>query len=95
MISPLKHGPTATGWHLNWIIDLYGWAMKADRITSNDGVNGILIIEEIDQKPSSLNAIPTLYEFKQIIPQTPNLRHYPQSVNCPGRRIAKPDRSSP
>lgn len=33
----------------SWLLDLYGWAMRADRITPTGGVRGIVLVDEIDQ----------------------------------------------
>ena len=34
---------------LAWLLDLYGWAMRADRVQPNGGIEGILLIDEIEQ----------------------------------------------
>ena len=33
----------------NWILDLYGWAIRAGEITASGGVSGILLIDELEQ----------------------------------------------
>jgi len=41
----------ADGYRLtfNWMIDLYGWAMQAEAVTETGGVQGILLLDEIEQ----------------------------------------------
>jgi predicted ATPase len=41
----------ADGYRLTfaWLLDLYGWAIRADRITPDGGIDGILLIDEIEQ----------------------------------------------
>lgn len=41
----------ADGYRLtfSWLLDLYGWAMRADRITPSGGIRGIVLVDEVDQ----------------------------------------------
>jgi PAS domain-containing protein len=41
----------ADGYRLtfSWLLDLYGWAMRADRIDDEGRVHGILLIDEVEQ----------------------------------------------
>ncbi|MCP4351470.1 MAG: AAA family ATPase [Desulfobacterales bacterium] len=32
-----------------WLLDLYGWAMRADKVTSSGGIKGIVLIDELEQ----------------------------------------------
>jgi len=53
---------------LAWLLDLYGWAMRADRITADGGIDGILLIDEIEQHlhPSMQTGI--LPRLSEILP---------------------------
>lgn len=33
----------------SWLLDLYGWAMRADRITPSGTIRGIVLVDEVDQ----------------------------------------------
>lgn len=33
----------------NWIMDVYAWAMRANNVTSSGGIEGILLIDELEQ----------------------------------------------
>jgi hypothetical protein len=33
----------------NWLLDLYGWAMRTDRIDKSGNVHGIVLVDEIEQ----------------------------------------------
>jgi PAS domain-containing protein len=33
----------------SWLLDLYGWAMRAARITRSGGILGIVLVDEVDQ----------------------------------------------
>lgn len=41
----------ADGYRLtfNWILDAYGWAIQADRITKRGGIRGIVLVDELEQ----------------------------------------------
>jgi hypothetical protein len=60
----------ADGYRLTfaWLLDLYGWAMRADRITLDGGIDGILLIDEIEQHlhPSMQTGI--LPRLSEILP---------------------------
>jgi predicted ATPase len=60
----------ADGYRLTfaWLLDLYGWAMRADRITPDGGIDGILLIDEIEQHlhPSMQTGI--LPRLSEILP---------------------------
>jgi predicted ATPase len=34
---------------LSWILDLYAWAMRADRVTRSGGIRGVLLVDEVEQ----------------------------------------------
>jgi predicted ATPase len=60
----------------NWILDIYGWAMRANKVTAEGGIEGILLVDEIEQHmhPSlQTNLIPrlqTLFPKLQVIATT-------------------------
>jgi len=60
----------ADGYRLTfaWLLDLYGWAMRADRITADGGIAGILLIDEIEQHlhPSMQTGI--LPRLSEVLP---------------------------
>jgi hypothetical protein len=60
----------ADGYRLTfaWLLDLYGWAMRAERITPKGGIDGILLIDEIEQHlhPSMQTGI--LPRLSEILP---------------------------
>ncbi|MDX2006049.1 MAG: AAA family ATPase [Meiothermus sp.] len=59
-----------------WIMDFYGWAMRAEALTEDGGVKGILLIDEIEQHlhPSQqltlMNRLSELFPELQIIATT-------------------------
>lgn len=60
----------------NWMLDLYAWAMKADCITNTGGVEGIVLIDEVDQhlhpsmQATILNRLSKMCPGLQIIATT-------------------------
>lgn len=60
----------------NWILDFYAWAMRADRITPKGEIEGIILIDELEQHihPSlqtrMLNEISNLFPNVQILATT-------------------------
>ncbi len=53
----------------NWVIDLYGWAMKANAVTESGGVRGILIVDEIDQHLHPSMQASLLHELQEMLPE--------------------------
>jgi len=61
---------------LNWILDLYSWAMRSDRVTKDGGICGIVLIDELEQhlhpsmQASLLPHLNRLFPELQIIATT-------------------------
>jgi hypothetical protein len=57
----------------NLILDVYGWAMRADAVTEDGGVHGVLLIDEIGQhlhptlEADVLNRFQSLFRHTQLI----------------------------
>ena len=53
-----------------WLIDFYGWAVQADALRDDGGVNGILLVDELEQHlhPSMQAAL--LSSLAEILPGT-------------------------
>jgi hypothetical protein len=52
----------------NWLIDLYGWAMQADTVTEDGGIQGVLLIDEIDQNLHPTLQSRLLEELAEVLP---------------------------
>ena len=54
---------------LHWLLDLYGWAMRAERLTSSGGMRGIVLIDEIEQHlhPSLQAGMP--HRLNRVFPE--------------------------
>ncbi len=53
----------------NWILDLYAWAMKAGCITDSGGIEGIVLIDEIEQHLHPSMQINLLNRLGKICPE--------------------------
>ncbi len=49
--TPVRLEGWADGYRMtfSWLLDLYGWAMRADRIDEDGQVHGIVLVDELDQ----------------------------------------------
>jgi energy-coupling factor transporter ATP-binding protein EcfA2 len=54
---------------LNWLIDLYGWAIQADAVTKCGDIKGILLIDEIDQNLHPAMQKMILNEISHAMPE--------------------------
>lgn len=54
---------------LNWLIDLYRWAILADAVTEAGGIKGILLIDEIDQNLHPAMQKVILNEISKALPE--------------------------
>jgi len=52
-----------------WILDLYGWAMRADNVTSTGGVKGILLVDELEQHIHPSMQINILSRLSDLFPE--------------------------
>lgn len=52
-----------------WILDLYGWAMRADNVTSTGGVEGILLVDELEQHIHPSMQINILSRLSDLFPE--------------------------
>jgi len=53
----------------NWMMDLYGRALRADRITSNGNVRGIVLIDEIEQHLHPSMQAEILPRISEVFPE--------------------------
>lgn len=59
-----------------WIIDLYAWAIRANTLTEDGGITGLLLIDELEQhlhpslQSTTLNTLSELFPDLQIIATT-------------------------
>ena len=53
----------------NWMVDLYGRAMRADRITSDGHIRGILLIDEIEQHLHPSMQAEILPRLSEVLPE--------------------------
>ena len=53
----------------NWILDLYSWAMKAEKVTSSGGISGIVLLDEIEQHLHPSMQTTMLNNFSKLFPQ--------------------------
>jgi hypothetical protein len=62
----------ADGYRLtfNWIMDLYAWAMKAERITSSGGIRGVLLVDELEQHIHPSMQTNILTHLSYLFPET-------------------------
>lgn len=51
-----------------WLLDLYGWAMRADRLTPAGGIEGIVLIDEIEQHLHPAMQTTILQRLAEILP---------------------------
>lgn len=60
----------ADGYRLTfaWLLDLYAWAMRVDRITKSGGINGIILIDEIEQHLHPAMQINMLDRLSELLP---------------------------
>lgn len=76
-----KHIPLeglADGYRItfSWILDLYGWAMRANNVTSTGGIGGILLVDELEQhihpslQTNILSRLSDLFPEMQILATT-------------------------
>lgn len=52
----------------NWILDLYAWAMRANKVTDLGGINGIVLIDEIEQHIHPSMQMELLDKLLDILP---------------------------
>lgn len=64
-------GGWADGYRItfSWIMDLYAWAMRADKVTKKGGINGILLIDEIEQHIHPLMQMKLINDLSDILPE--------------------------
>jgi len=53
---------------MNWIMDVYAWAMRADTLTTPGGVEGIVLVDEIEQHIHPSLQITLLDRLSQLMP---------------------------
>jgi hypothetical protein len=60
----------ADGYRLtfSWLLDLYGWAMRADRVTSAGGIEGIVLVDELEQHLHPSMQTQVLPRLTEILP---------------------------
>ena len=64
-----------TGWadgyriSFAWIVDLYGWAMRANAITKSGDIKGILLIDELEQHTHPSMQMDVLPRLKRLWPE--------------------------
>lgn len=51
-----------------WLLDLYGWAMRADRVKEDGGIEGILLLDEIEQHLHPSMQLQILPRLSEILP---------------------------
>lgn len=68
--SPIPLQAWADGYRVtfNWILDVFAWGMRADRITKNGGVKGIVLVDEIDQHIHPSLQMTLLKELAKFLP---------------------------
>lgn len=61
----------ADGYRLTfqWIMDLYAWAMKANKITPSGGIKGILLIDELEQHCHPSMQTEMLSRLSHLLPE--------------------------
>ena len=60
----------ADGYRLtfNWILDFYGWAMRANKISDSGTIQGILLIDELEQHIHPSIQTEILLRLKELFP---------------------------
>jgi len=60
----------ADGYRLtfNWILDFYGWAMRANKISDSGTIQGILLIDELEQHIHPSMQTEILLRLKELFP---------------------------
>ncbi|MCP4213645.1 MAG: GTP-binding protein [bacterium] len=60
----------ADGYRLtfHWLMDLYGWAMHAGAITEDGGIEGILLVDEVDQHLHPALQWSVLNKLQEVLP---------------------------
>ena len=60
----------ADGYRLtfNWILDFYGWAMRANKISDSGNIQGILLIDELEQHIHPSMQTEILLRLKELFP---------------------------
>jgi len=53
----------------NWIIDFYGWAMRADNVTPSGGIRGILLLDELEQHLHPSMQTDMLAQLSNLFPE--------------------------
>ena len=53
---------------LNWLLDLYTWAIRAERLTPDGGVQGIVLVDELEQHLHPSLQIDMLDRLRQELP---------------------------
>lgn len=51
-----------------WLLDLYGWAMRADRVKEDGGIEGILLLDEVEQHLHPSMQLEVLPRLSEILP---------------------------
>lgn len=54
----------------NWILDLYGFALRAKAVTRSGGISGILLIDELEQHLHPSMQTQLLHTLSKLIPET-------------------------
>ncbi len=54
----------------NWILDLYGFALRAKALTPSGGISGILLIDELEQHLHPSMQTQLMHTLSRLIPET-------------------------
>ena len=65
---PLKGLADGYRMSLNWILDLYAWAMKAKKVTQSGDIDGILLVDEIEQHLHPSMQMELILEVSKLMP---------------------------
>lgn len=53
-----------------WLVDFYGWALQADTITNKGGIQGVLLIDELEQHLHPAMQAGLLTHLHKLLPDT-------------------------
>ena len=62
----------------SWILDLYAWAMRANRVTKAGGIHGVLLVDEVEQHLHPSMQTTLLARLREIVSRTASNRHNTQ-----------------
>lgn len=54
---------------LSWILDLYAWAMRNDKVTVSGGIRGILLVDELEQHLHPSLQTTLLCRLRELFPE--------------------------